>query len=215
MHKFKKGFTLAEVVITLAIIGVIAALTIPTLIYGVIDKKYTTFLKKYIYSLNEAIITSIAQNDKNTSSTAITTNDSLAKFFKPYLNVLKDNGAGVLWLSDGSKMGFVSVGPNASPCVSISTPSNLGTLANSCYVIVDVNGDKGPNTVSTVASTSDVYILGINPKSVVPVGEANSLTITTIPSGFVKDINGNTITTNPYADAIPGNASFEAITGST
>ena len=38
--KIKRGFTLAEVLITLAIIGVIAAVTIPSLITNVgLDKK--------------------------------------------------------------------------------------------------------------------------------------------------------------------------------
>ncbi|MBR1425181.1 prepilin-type N-terminal cleavage/methylation domain-containing protein, partial [bacterium] len=38
MTKFRKGFTLAEILITLAIIGVVAALTLPTLIAKVNEK---------------------------------------------------------------------------------------------------------------------------------------------------------------------------------
>jgi len=215
IKRFKKGFTLIEVLLTIAIIGVVAVLTIPNFIYGIIDQRYKTAVKKHLYTLNQAIFTSISINDKDASIITITDNNSLAKFFKPYLNVIKDNGNGVLWLSNGSKLGFVSVGPNTSHCSDIATPSNMGVLSNNCYVIVDLNGDKGPNTIAASDAPSDVYILGISAKSVIPVGETNSLNLTTIPSGFIKDINGNTITANPYSDAVPGNASLDAITGST
>lgn len=43
-----KGFTLAEVLITLGIIGVVAAMTIPTLIANYKEKVYITGAKNYI-----------------------------------------------------------------------------------------------------------------------------------------------------------------------
>ncbi len=46
MMKNKKGFTLAEVLITLGIIGVVAALTIPTLISNYQKKEYVVALQK-------------------------------------------------------------------------------------------------------------------------------------------------------------------------
>ena len=45
-NKLHKGFTLAEVLITLGIIGVIAALTIPTLINKTTNKELETAFKK-------------------------------------------------------------------------------------------------------------------------------------------------------------------------
>ena len=51
----KKGFTLAEILITLAIIGVVAALTIPTLMVSYQKKQYyTQFMKEY-NALSKAI----------------------------------------------------------------------------------------------------------------------------------------------------------------
>lgn len=49
-----KGFTLAEVLITLGIIGVVAAITIPTVIQKHQSKVYTTQLKKAYTELNQA-----------------------------------------------------------------------------------------------------------------------------------------------------------------
>ena len=51
----KKAFTLAEVLITLTIIGIIAAMTIPTLIFSTDEKQAVVGLKKAMLSLNQAV----------------------------------------------------------------------------------------------------------------------------------------------------------------
>lgn len=50
----KNGFTLAEVLITLAIIGVVATMTLPTLMTNTGEQQYKTGLKKGINILTEA-----------------------------------------------------------------------------------------------------------------------------------------------------------------
>ena len=56
MIKYKKnGFTLAEVLITLGIIGVVAALTIPTLVKNYQKTQYVTGLKKAYTTFNQAL----------------------------------------------------------------------------------------------------------------------------------------------------------------
>lgn len=54
MSKLKSGFTLAEVLITLGIIGVVAAMTIPTIIANTNGQKYRSQLKKTISVLSQA-----------------------------------------------------------------------------------------------------------------------------------------------------------------
>ena len=51
----KKGFTLPEVLITLGIIGVVAALTIPTLIANINGLRNRTQFKKAISTLHQAV----------------------------------------------------------------------------------------------------------------------------------------------------------------
>ena len=58
----KRGFTLAEVLITLLIIGVVAALTIPSVIANAQQQEFKTGLKKAVNVLNEAIQVNIAQD---------------------------------------------------------------------------------------------------------------------------------------------------------
>ena len=57
------GFTLAEVLITLGIIGVVAAMTIPTLMTNIGSAKYRTQLKKTLSTLNQAGRMAKAQYD--------------------------------------------------------------------------------------------------------------------------------------------------------
>ena len=51
----KLGFTLAEVLITLVIIGVIAAMTVPTLMNNTQGQENKTAFKKAISSMNQAL----------------------------------------------------------------------------------------------------------------------------------------------------------------
>lgn len=59
----KKGFTLAEVLITLGIIGVVAAITIPTLIGNVNGANHRSQLKKAISTLSQVGKMNLAQFD--------------------------------------------------------------------------------------------------------------------------------------------------------
>lgn len=82
----KMGFTLAEVLITLGIIGVIAGLTIPALMNQTNKAEYVSALKKSLSNLNQSY--SMLKNDNGGSIKSLcATNDStcLANLFKPYL----------------------------------------------------------------------------------------------------------------------------------
>ncbi len=56
----KKAFTLAEVLITLAIIGVVAAIAIPSVINNTQQQEFRTGLKKAVSALNKAIALNVA-----------------------------------------------------------------------------------------------------------------------------------------------------------
>ena len=67
------GFTLAEVLITLGIIGVVAAMTIPTLISNTNGAQFKTGFKKALSTLNQAAIMNVAMEDYDFSSLAAST----------------------------------------------------------------------------------------------------------------------------------------------
>ena len=72
--KAKFAFTLAEVLITLGIIGVVVAMTIPTLQARIQEKRYTTQYKKIFSELNQAML--LLQEDESLPSTLCAENDS-------------------------------------------------------------------------------------------------------------------------------------------
>ena len=70
------GFTLAEVLITLGIIGVVAAMTMPTLINSTNGAQYKTAYKKGLSVMSQAVAMNIALNDYDLSETIEGTNGS-------------------------------------------------------------------------------------------------------------------------------------------
>jgi prepilin-type N-terminal cleavage/methylation domain-containing protein len=212
MNNSRKGFTLAEVLVTLAIIGVVAALTIPTLIQNTNSQRYQTAFKKNLSILNQAILTAAANS--STAPTSATSGPTLADFFEASLNTLKQNGS-TLWLADGSKIEFSYTGT----CAAIATPSSVANpFASGCAAVIDVNGDKGPNTSSTPSNVSDVYVVGITSNSVVPLGGVTTALSSGVDNAnFIKDVNGTVIAAPgvPYVltSTAVGNAAINAITG--
>lgn len=60
--KKKNAFTLAEVLITLGIIGIVAAMTLPTLIANYKRQEYSTQIKKFYSTFSQAITRSEVDN---------------------------------------------------------------------------------------------------------------------------------------------------------
>ena len=74
LKSFRGGFTLAEVLITLGIIGVVAAMTMPTLLNSTNGAQYRTAYKKALSVLSQAVVLNVALDDYDLSQA--TTSDS-------------------------------------------------------------------------------------------------------------------------------------------
>ncbi len=84
----KSGFTMSEVLITIGIIGIIAAMTFPFLIQGYRKSVTETELRKAISMLNQAILLSSVKND-SPENWAIENGaqDTFKMYIAPYLEV--------------------------------------------------------------------------------------------------------------------------------
>ena len=171
----KKGFTLAEVLITLMIIGIVAALTIPSVISNYQQQEFKTGLKKAVSVLNEAIQMNIAQDGETPYD-----NSNIFKYLQRHMSVLDDghyryeNGNpfqvneyffttdGMRFESpvyndfvlheSGLRIGDMDVrwgipaGSYKGECGSYGLANNPNdTKYPPCIVLVDVNGDKKPS----------------------------------------------------------------------
>ena len=63
-YSFRKGFTLAEVLITLAIVGIVAALTIPTLVNKIQEAHFHAKWKECYALLNNSFKMVVAENPR-------------------------------------------------------------------------------------------------------------------------------------------------------
>ena len=157
----KSAFTLAEVLITLGIIGVVAAMTMPTLMNSTNGAQYKTAYKKALSVLSQAVVLNVALDDYDMSQTvAETANDSasLYNMFNNRMNVVKTEGNAysasnanttvkfgdtanyTLYFNDGITFTFPKT---AAAC----TEGNATTADAKCYGVIDVNGEKNPNKV--------------------------------------------------------------------
>lgn len=119
------GFTLAEVLITLGIIGVVAAMTMPTLIANYKKKVVVTRLQKFHSTINQALKLSEAVNGEfpNWDAVERLDGDSMFNWWNKYLNgyfngkkVEKTSDGLFVTVADGSGFGFYNTCGTSSTC---------------------------------------------------------------------------------------------------
>lgn len=160
-----KGFTLAETLITLGIIGVVAAITIPGLITNHKKQVAATTLEKAISTLNQAIKLSESENgEMETWDKTLDYEDFIDKYINPYMKVM-------MTCNPITKCGYKSTapwkymngtsgaygGPNhrgRTPFIAIDgilytfaflNDGGAAEVDNDKVIIIDTNASKGPN----------------------------------------------------------------------
>ncbi len=168
-NKKTNGFTLAEVLVTLLVIGVVAALTIPQLISSTNDQQLRVKYKKAFSDIQQATNLLAAKQSgcidfsgdvvmRNQYETvlAFIKKGTFSDIFNPgFRNYYKNATAGWNWgdtypyqsatLSDGAAVTFFTFG--GASCTS-QCGTIIGSLSNLCgYFLVDINGNAAPNMV--------------------------------------------------------------------
>lgn len=188
------AFTLAEVLITLAIIGIVAALTIPTLVNSYKEKITVSKLKKFYSTLSQAYLMSVAENGAP-DEWGFTRDDSrpLLENLTKYMKVAKicstvgdkchpgdstshKNGEVI---SNGFNVTnnlkrtsavladgtIISVYVQSADC-SLSYGDNDKQLSSICgEFLIDINGGEKPNQSGT-----DIFIFDVTKFGIIPSG---------------------------------------------
>lgn len=164
----KSGFTLAEVLITLGIIGVVAAMTIPTLMNSTNGAEFKSGFKKIISTLNQAVTMSVAVDNLDFSSLApgdSTTSNTIAFMLNNKMNVASITNAADANLDAGANAS-VLLGSTDNYTVffndgmvfsypKVAGTGNCGTASSTwCAGIVDVNGARKPNNLTNCATSA-------------------------------------------------------------
>ena len=171
----KKAFTLAEALITLVIIGVIAALTIPAILVNTEQHEYKSALKKALSALNQVIELNIALEGYGPLEAGgmgdPDKEDSLFEMFRNRMNVIStsksyDRGGTAnyaFFTADGMRYEFPTAKRPAGGTFSTdnskcarpqsNVQDDAGEVYNDpCFIIVDVNGQRRPNPLKAGGS---------------------------------------------------------------
>ncbi len=173
------GFTLAEVLITLGIIGVVAAMTIPTLMNQTGQAEFKTGFKKAVSTLNQAITMNVALDSADFSTL---TSVSVKDMFLSRMNVISNTTGAITNGEFAATSGNYTLYLNDGMVVSINSASSNCSVApgaspTKCTMLVDVNGVKKPNILSkataggTTARVGDIYVLDFFNQQVLPHDE--------------------------------------------
>ena len=145
------AFTLAEVLITLGIIGVVAALSIPTLMNNINDAQFKTSYKKAFSIASQAWISAVADGNIMSRPTWIDDDSRIANFsaFKSYFKVTKDcNNDNNIECWAAGEYFYVS-NPEASAPAFVDSSGMAWSInaktGRGAEIHVDTNGLKKPN----------------------------------------------------------------------
>ena len=185
----KKAFTLSEVLIALTIIGVVAAITVPTLFANYTEQEKSQKIKKEYSTLSNAITRVRAFGgstilDYDINDDLLTVKTWFDDFLKPQLVTTKVcyNTPGC-WSSEGVKYlngstangGSVGIGyPTVTAVLNDGTyisvdrdsVSSFGVNSDNQYGLIvyfDINGNKKPNVVG-----KDIFITVFTEEGFVP-----------------------------------------------
>ena len=176
-----QGFTLAEVLITLGIIGIVAAMTIPSLINNSQDVQFRSAWKKTYSNLSQAHQKLVSDNGgtiKDLTANDANSNINALDYFLPYLSYRKRC---VLAQVDGcwhanNQFYFLnstpySIGGNSTAGAILNDGTLIfyrysPTCATVCgYMFVDTNGFKSPNKIG-----KDIHFIYLLPDRLIPRG---------------------------------------------
>ena len=187
--RLKSAFTLAEVLITLGIIGLVAALTLPSIIQKKNDKEAVVRLKKMYSTIDNAYRTAIVENGSpdTWSKTPAKTPEAFANILERYVNIAerKENSHYYLKflsvkspvsvsshaqtrfrLLDGSEFSFVDLYSTSAENAACEANVLFNNRKECIWLLADINGiDKLPNRLG-----EDMFYFILAKNRVYPVG---------------------------------------------
>lgn len=184
-----RAFTLAEVLITLMVIGVLAVITIPSILQSWEERANVTQLRKTYSIMQQAFKLSEIYNGK-LGTTTFSPQGGVAKLFMPYLKVIQDcqgTTEGCFSFADYTNPKKVALHTSTQPyknyfykfllvdgsAVAIWNNTNSCNMSNAnvqgkincAWMYIDVNGPTPPNIMG-----KDLFGFSVNPDGIFPWG---------------------------------------------
>lgn len=188
-HKMIKislqAFTLAEVLITLGIIGVVAAMTIPSLMNNVGDAQYKTAYKKAYSVATQAWTSALGDNNLVArtgwadATAKITNFNAFKSYFKVAVDCPSNNTKCWVDAERYANTPFTTAALSFVDSSGMSWSLTANDASTGSEILVDTNGIKAPNkygqdrfifNTTIDGSTSNPGI----PNKIIPVGDCLS-----------------------------------------
>ena len=183
---FKKAFTMAEAILVMTILGIIATIMITTLKPAEFKEKGLKVLAKKVLSEIDTATTQIMVNNTKlgTMDTLVTANGanftwagnqaSILDYYKKYLTTIRTEvpttsycrtgdaayGATAAYLKDGACIGIYSTAVTTNTIFPGET-TYQSSSATQGLIIFDTNGEEEPNTVGKDRFVMPVGVEGI------------------------------------------------------
>lgn len=191
-----KAFTIAEILITLGIIGVVASITIPILQKNVMDYQFKQAWKKEFAQVSQAYSEIVADNAGSIKGSfphfgwgpdslnminlfknkikitqyCPTTSDTEFLCWHPYGTVHDKLGNAFSFSGNSYPAMILSDGSLIKVYEASSIGGTAGVNNLFGFMAIDVNGKKGPNTIGR-----DIFRIEIQEKKLAPEGAASTL----------------------------------------
>ena len=149
----KNAFTLAEVLVTVGIIGVVAAMTVPNLMENYQRQSYITQLRKVYSELSQAAEHAMSDSHSPRLYETIAMRNGRVNFLQTYFKINQTCDANNL--TDCFADSYTTIGGEAYRLKDlVSTESACGVVAsgyticlNGHFAALDINGKQGPNVL--------------------------------------------------------------------
>lgn len=200
----KIAFTLAEVLITLGIIGVVAALTLPVLNQKLENQKNMSSLKKAYSILQQATNLAISEHEApeywGMVDDSVESVTEVYSYYKPYFNMMREcqnkpgcwayptknlNGS-VYWAGHNTSwyQYAFTLADGINVLIDIYSKDTITGFGNDvdmdCAVFwVDINADKLPNTIGR-----DIFAFMVTKRGLQPAGLDDMSNCTTSGTGW-------------------------------
>ncbi len=172
LSNMRGAFTLAEVLITLGIIGVVAAMTMPTLMNSTQGAQYKAAYKKALSALSQAVTLNVALDDWNFADATGSGTYTLKTIFENRMNVVNSvcasgcSSTTMPQLSNGGTYSIANGGIDGNDTVTLDANSNVTLFFNDgimfSFPANSASCTKGPEGKDALTGTGCRGFIDVN-----------------------------------------------------
>ena len=160
----KKGFTLSEILITLGIVGVVAALTVPAMVTNYQKEQTAIQLKKTYSTLKQATeAAKVDYGDVKNWDYTLNEAEFMRKYYAPYIKYTQIGNSVKIKYKDLSGKDHTAIYATLHMADGVVFSVRFyRAMAQPFHILVDLNGDRGPNLLGRDVFAFSIFNNALN-----------------------------------------------------